>query len=51
MFHCNVVKHQDCYQVLVINLSSQVLDTKALKYDSHQGFTKKDQIHQIRVEP
>ena len=36
-----VLKNRDSYQVLVINLSSQVLNTKRLKCGFHQSFTDK----------
>ena len=39
-----VLKNQDSYQVPVINLSSQVLDTKPLKYGLHQSFTGKNKF-------
>ena len=36
-----VLKNRDSYQVLVINLSPQVLNTKRLKCGLHQSFTDK----------
>ena len=39
-----ILKNQDSYQVPVINLSSQVLDTKPLKYGLHQSFTDKNKF-------
>ena len=39
-----ILKNQDSYQVLVINLPSQVLDTKPLKYGLHQSFTDKNKF-------
>ena len=39
-----VLKNRDSYQVPVINLLSQVLDTKPLKYGSHQSFTDKNKF-------
>ena len=39
-----VLISRDSYQVPVINLSSQVLDTKPLKYGLHQSFTDKNRF-------
>ena len=39
-----VLKIGDSYQVPNINLSSEILDTKSLKYYLHQGFTDKKKI-------
>ena len=39
-----VSKYHNSYQVLVINLSSQVLDTKPLKHGLHQSFTDKNKF-------
>ena len=39
-----ILKNADFYQVVVINLSSQVLDTKRLKYRLHQSFTDKNKF-------
>ena len=44
-----VVKSRDSYQVPVINLSSQVLDTKQLKYGLHQSFTDKNKFFKRNV--
>ena len=39
-----VLKNRDSHQAPVINSSSQVLDTKPLKYGLHQGFTDKNKF-------
>ena len=39
-----VAENRHSYQVLVINLSSKVLDTKPLKFDLHQSFTDKNKF-------
>ena len=39
-----VFKNRDSYQVPVINLSYQVLDTKPLKYGLHHSFTDKNKF-------
>ena len=40
----NVLKNQDSYEVLAINLSPQVLDTEPLKYGLHQRFTDENKF-------
>ena len=39
-----VLKNRDSYQVLVIDLSSEVLDTKPVRYGLHQSFTDKNKF-------
>ena len=39
-----VLKSRDLFQVSGINLSSQVLDTKPIKYGLHQSFTDKNKF-------
>ena len=44
-----VLKNRGSYQVPVINLSSQVLDTKPLKYGLHQSFTDQNKFDKRNV--
>ena len=44
-----VLKNRDSHQVPVINLSSQVLDTKPLKYGLHQSFTDQNKFDNRNV--
>ena len=44
-----VLRNRDSYQVPVINLSSQVLDTKQLKFGLHQSFTDKSKFFKRNV--